>query len=505
MGRITHERHTTIGSFCGSSASTSVPSVDHMNTLPLIGRTGRQLDIEWTDLVALDTRIEGSVLSPGDPGWDDAVRMWNGMVTKQPACVVQPSSPRDVAAAIDFARQHGLLLGVKGGGHNIGGAGVPDGGLMIDLSRLRQVEVDPQRRLAHVGGGCLLQDVDRACQEHGLATTLGFVSEVGVGGLTLGGGFGYLARRFGWAADNFEEVEIVTADGKVRVANRTENPDLFWAVRGGGGNFGVVTRITLRLHPVGPTVYGGLMAWPFDQAEEVMSGYRRITETAPRELTVFMIIMNAPPAPFVPPEWHGRRVVAMSVCYSGDAARADEVLAPLRSLGNPVLDLLHELPYVEQQSFLDASEPRGHFYYWRTEFASRVGDEMLEACREVGAACPNPEGQVVVAHIGGALNERAQDDGAVGNRDVRYIYGVAAHWERGDPRADEYVAWARHSGERLRPFSTGAAYVNFQTDEDGLARLSTTYGSNWERLVEVKRKYDPANLFRLNRNIPPET
>jgi FAD/FMN-containing dehydrogenase len=456
----------------------------------------------WRDLVALDGRLTGDVLSPTDPGWHETVQVWNGLVTKRPAYVVQPADAKDVALAVDFARQHRLLLGVKGGGHNIGGTAVPDGGLMLDLSRLNRVDIDPERRLAHVGGGCLLHDVDRAAQEHGLATTLGFFSEVGVGGLVLGGGFGYLARRFGWAVDNLEEVEIVTADGAVRLANRTENPDLFWAVRGGGGNFGVVTRLSLRLHRVGPTVHGGLIAWPFDRAEEVMAGYRRWTETAPRELTVFLVLMNAPAAPFVPPEWHGRSVVAMTLCYSGDLARTDQVLAPLRDWGEPVFDLLGDWSYVEQQSYLDETEPKGHHYYWRTEFASELTDDLLATCRELSGTCPVPEGQVIVAHIGGALNDRAWDDGAVGNRDVQFVYGAAADWESGDPRAEEYVAWARAAGERLRPFSTGAVYVNFQTDEDGPARLAATYGRNWERLLQVKRAYDPDNLFRMNRNIP---
>ncbi|HEX6246611.1 MAG TPA: FAD-binding oxidoreductase [Nocardioidaceae bacterium] len=472
-----------------------------MNTLTFTGRDVPRAEIDWADLVALDEHIEGSVLSPADPGWDDAVRVWNGMVAKRPAYVVQPICSRDVAEAVDFARERGLLLGVKGGGHNIGGSAVPDGGLMIDLSRLRDVSVDPGRRLVHVSGGCLLQDVDRATQEHGLATTLGFLSEVGVGGLATGGGFGYLARRFGWTVDNIEEVEIVTADGQVRVANHDQDADLFWAVRGGGGNLGVVTRMTLRLHPVGPTVFGGLIAWPFEQAEEVASTYRRLTEAAPRELTTYLVVLNAPPAPFVPPQWHGRRVVAIPVCYSGDLSRTEEVLAPIRALGEPVFDVLQEWPYVVQQSFLNDSEPKGDHYYWRTEFASELSDEMLAAVREYGASCPCEEGQVLIAHIGGALNERAWDDGAVGNRDVRYVYGAAAHWAPGDPRADEYVAWTRAAGERLRSFSTGAAYVNFQTEEDDLARLRATYGPNWERLLEVKRRYDPGNLFRVNRNV----
>jgi FAD/FMN-containing dehydrogenase len=459
------------------------------------------LDLEPADLDALAARIEGSVLGPADRGWHEAVQMWNATVTKRPARVVQPAGTRDVATTVEFARKHGVLLGVKGGGHNIGGVGVPDGGLMLDLSRLRTVEVDPDRRLAHVAGGSLLGDVDRATQKYGLATTLGFISHTGVGGLALGGGFGYLSRRFGWTVDSLEEVEIVTADGRICVAGRNENPDLFWAVRGGGGNFGVVTRFTLRLHPVGPSVLGGVLAWPFDRAEQVMSGYQRMTETAPRELAAFLVVKNAPSSSFVPPEWRGQRIVAVTVCYSGDLARAGEVLAPLRSWGEPVIDTVRQWPYLQQQSYFDASEPMGHNYYWRTHLASGLDDDLLAACREVGAELPVAQAQVSIAHIGGALNERSWDDGAVGNRDARFVNAVAAHWRPIDPRADEFVSWARRSGDRLRRFSTGGTYVNFQTDEDGAARLRATYGPNWQRLVEVKRKYDPDNVFRMNRNI----
>ncbi len=258
------------------------------------------------------------MLVEGDDGWEDAVLLWNGMVARKPALVVQPTSAAEVAAAVAFARDHGLLLGVKGGGHHIAGTAIAEGGLNLDMSRMRDVAVDPEARLAHVGPGCRLGDVDRATQEHGLATPLGFISEVGVAGLTLGGGLGYLTRRFGWTVDNLEEVEIVTADGGIRRASRNEHPDLFWAVRGGGGNFGVVTRFTFRLHEVGPIVYGGLIGWPFERADEILRAYRTITSEAPRELTVWLVMLHAPPLPFVPEEWHGMKVCSMVVCWSGD-------------------------------------------------------------------------------------------------------------------------------------------------------------------------------------------
>jgi FAD/FMN-containing dehydrogenase len=446
--------------------------------------------------------IDGRLLLPGDEGWDDAVLIWNGMVDKTPALVVQPESARDVAGAVRYARDRGVLLGVKGGGHNIAGTAIPDGGLMLDLSRLRSVSVDVDAKLAHVAAGCLLQDVDRATQEHGLATVLGFISEVGVAGLTLGGGLGYLTRRFGWTVDNLQEVEIVTADGVIRTANQEENADLFWALRGAGGNFGVVTRFTFRLHEVGPTVYGGLIAWPFDRAGEILAAYRKLSVDAPRELSVWLVLMRAPAAPFVPPEYHGERCCVMAVCYSGDPAGKDAAIAPIRELGDPAVDLLQEWPYTMQQSFLDDTEPKGIHAYWKTEYLAELSEDLLPILRDLAADCPIPDAQIGLLHLGGALNERDWDDGAVGNRDARFAVGVNGMWESGEAEADAFRRWIRAGWKRIRPFATGGNYVNFQTDDEDQVPADA-YGKNFERLRRLKAEYDPDNLFRVNRNIPP--
>ncbi len=445
--------------------------------------------------------VTGSVLVPGAAGFGEATRLWNGMIEKRPALVVQPAGTEDVVRALRFARASGIALSVRGGGHNIAGTALVDGGLTLDMSRLRRVAVDPKARTATVQPGCLLQDVDRATQAHGLATPLGFVSDVGVAGLTLGGGLGYLTRRFGWTVDNLLEVEIVTADGRVRRAAPDEHPDLFWAVRGAGANLGVVTRFTFRLHEVGPTVHGGLIAWPFERAGEILRAYRDLTESAPRELSVWLVLMHAPPAPFVPPDWHGRRVCAMSVCYSGDVARAGEVLRPVRTLGEPVFDLLRDQPYVELQSHLDGTEPKGDHYYWKTEFVERLDDGLLDAARELAADCPIPHGDIGFLHLGGALNERPGEDGAVGNRDARYAVGVKGAWLPEDPRGETFVHWVRTRGERIRRFSTGGNYINFQTADEGDERIRATYGANFDRLRAVKAKYDPDNVFASNRNV----
>ncbi|HEX6208161.1 MAG TPA: FAD-binding oxidoreductase [Actinomycetota bacterium] len=468
--------------------------------LQLAALEGGQVGLSPQQLQDLDGRLQGDLLGPGDPGWDEAVETWNAMVAKTPALVARPLSPADVAAAVSFARDHGVLLSVKGGGHNIAGTSMAEDGLTLDMSGMREVSVDPGARLAHAGPGCLLKDVDRATQEHGLAAPLGFVSETGMAGLTLGGGWGYLTRRFGWTVDTLEEVEIVTADGEIRVANREEHPDLFWAVRGGGGNFGVVTRFTFRLHEVGPTITGGMRVWSADRADEVLATYAELTASAPPELTAAAIVRLAPPAPFLPEEWHGKPVANIVVCYSGGNAESD--LAPVRDLGDPVADLITEKPYVEQQSMVDALEPKGLSRYWKTEYLAGIDDEYLDVFREGALDVTSPLSQSVIFHLGGALNEREPDDGAVGNREARFISGFAGTW-RPDTPADPHIDWVRRSWERIRPYSTGGNYVNFQVADDDSGRTAEAYVGNYERLQRVKAEYDPENLFRVNRNIPP--
>jgi FAD/FMN-containing dehydrogenase len=469
-------------------------------TIELAGLDGGHHTLTSEQLEDLDSRVQGRLLVARDQGWNDAVSIWNGMAARLPALVLQPASAHDVAAAVGFAREHGLLLSVKGGGHNIAGASMAPGGLTLDLSRMREVSVDPQAKLAQVGPGCLLGEVDQATQAHGLATVLGFVSETGVAGLTLGGGFGYLTRRFGWTVDNLAEVEIVTADGAIRTANRDQHPELFWALRGGGGNFGVVTRFTFRLHQVGPMITGGLIIWSAERADEVLAAYRDLTESAPRELTAAAIVRLAPPAPFVPQVWHGKPIAGIQVCHSGTNADAD--LAPVRALGNPIVDLVTPKPYVAMQSMLNAMEPKWLHRYWKAEFFPGLSSEFLDAFRESGLRVTSPLSQSVIFHLAGALNDHEDDDGAVGNRDAHYIGGFNATWPPGAP-ADPHVAWARAGWERIRPFSTGGNYVNFQLPDDDATRTAAAYRNNYQRLQRVKAEYDPDNVFRLNRNIPP--
>jgi FAD/FMN-containing dehydrogenase len=470
-------------------------------TVDVAGLDGGVVRLTAEQLDDLDSRVGCPVLRAGDAGWDDAVLVWNGMVAKAPALVLQPTSPTSVAAAVGFARDRGLLLSIKGGGHNMAGTSIAERGLTLDMSRLRDVAVDPDARLAQVGSGCLLRDVDRATQAHGLATPLGsFNSEVGVAGLTLGGGLGYLTRRFGWTVDSLEEVDIVTADGQIRTASRDENADLFWALRGGGGNFGVVTRFMFRLYQVGPTITGGLMVWSADRVDDVLATYRELTESAPRELTAAVTVRLAPPAPFLPEARHGKPIIGLLVCHSG--ANADGDLVAVRSLSDPIADLVTERPYTDQQSLLDAMEPKGNRYYWKTEYLAGLTNEFLETFRDNALQVTSPLSESIIIHLAGELNERADDDGAVGNRDARYMTAFAGQWPAGAPD-DAHLAWVRQAWKSIRPHSTGGNYLNFQTADEDEERVRATYGPNFDRLVEAKRRYDPENLFRRNRNIRP--
>jgi FAD/FMN-containing dehydrogenase len=467
------------------------------------GLDGDPVEIGAHSLEAFMANVNGPVLRPSDAGFDEAVRIWNGMISKRPALVVQPVSAGDVRETIRFVGANGIQLSVKGGGHNIAGTSLADGGLTLDMSQMRSVEVDPERRVAYVGPGCLLGDIDRATQAHGLATVLGWISETGAAGLTLGGGMGYLTRRFGWTVDNLEEVEIVTADGAVRRAAVDDHEDLFWAIRGGGGNYGVVTRFTFRLHDVGPEMTGGLIVWDADKADDVLALYRELSETAPRELTLAVTMRLAPPGPFIPEPWHGKPAIGILACHTGDLSQAEKDLAPIRSLGKPLADVIVQKRYVEQQSMLDGTQPDGMHYYWKSEFFPGLSNELLETYREHAAAIASPMSQILIFQLGGALADHDADDTAFGNRDAAYSFFAAGSWPPGSPDEDKHLAWVRTSWEAIRPYSTGGNYVNWQTADEDDSRVQEAYRGGLEKLATIKATYDPDNLFRVNRNIRP--
>ena len=458
------------------------------------------LDPAAADL--LRTRLRGSLLLPGDPGYDDARAIWNGMIDRRPALIARCLGVTDVVAAVAFAREHDLPLTVKGGGHNIAGLSLADGALTLDLSLMRGVRVDPSARLAWAQAGCLLGDVDRETQLHGLAAPLGFVSTTGIAGLTLGGGFGYLVRRAGWTADNVIAFDVVTADGRVVRATEDEHPDLFWALRGGGGNFGVVTGFTYRLQAVGPEIVGGAIAWPAAEAPRVLEKFRTLAEEAPPELAMVVGLRKAPPAPWLDPAIHGKDIVALFLCHSGDPADGERLLAPIKRIGKPVGDVVQRRTYVSQQSLIDATQPKGRRYYWKSEYLAGHDSALLEAALRHAERIPSPHSALLFFPLHGALNRFSADHSPAGNRDARSVFNVAGSWERAEDD-EANVAWVRTAWEDLRPFSTGGTYVNFQTEDEGADRIRSAYGENYRRLAEVKSRWDPENLFRQNRNIPP--
>lgn len=466
------------------------------------GIDGGAVDVSPAALHLFTARLAGSVLRGSDAGFGDAVRVWNGMITTRPALVVQPASAADVREAVAFARTHGVLFSVKGGGHHVAGTALADGGLTLDMSRLRRVIVDPERRLAYVDSGCRLGDVDSATQAHELATVVGSDADTGVAGLTLGGGFGWLSRRFGWTVDNLEEVEVVTADGEIRRAAGDENAALFWALGGGGGNFGVVTRFTFRLHPVGPLVTAGAMMWDASAAERVLETYRSVTEAAPRELTIALTMRLAPQAAPVPKHLQGRPVIGILACHTGDPRQADRHLAPFRAL-DAALDTVTQKPYVEHQFVLGFPQPAGFHQYWKSEFTPPLTDAFLGAYRHYGSAIASPQSQLVVFQLGGAIADRAPGATAMGNRDAHYICFVAGTWRGDDPAADAHLGWVRSTWKALAPFSVGGNYVNAQSADEDDGRTQQAYRDSYARLTQVKAAYDPDNFFRQNRNISP--
>jgi len=448
----------------------------------------------------LKGRIRGPLLSPGEPGFDEARSVWNAMIDRRPALIARCLGVSDVVACVNAAREYGMQLSVKGGGHNIAGLAVCEGGLMLDMSLMRGVWVDPAGRVARAQAGCLLGDVDAETQIHGLAAVLGFVSNTGCAGLTLGGGFGYLTRRFGWTSDTLASVDLVTAGGQVLRASERENSDLFWGLRGGGGNFGVVTSFEYKLHPVGPDVIAGAIAWRGEEAAGVLEMYRSLATQAPRELTCVAALRLAPPAPWLAKDVHGKPIVALFVCYSGPLAEAERLMAPLKAFGAPVGDILQKRSYVSQQALLDATQPKGRRYYWKSEYLRSLEPGLFERAIEHASRIVSPHSAILVFPIDGALNELPEDHSAVGNRDAAAVLNIASAWEHAGDDADN-IEWAQGDWRDMRQFSTGGTYINFLTEEEGDERTRAAYRMNYERLVQVKAKWDPANFFRTNKNI----
>jgi FAD/FMN-containing dehydrogenase len=452
-------------------------------------------------LVGFRAALGGQALLPGDIGYDQARTVWNATVDKRPGLVVRCAGPSDVVQAVRFARQHDLLLAVRAGGHNIAGKAVADGALLIDLSQMRSVRVDRAARVAWVEPGATLADFDRETQAFGLTTPVGINSTTGIAGLTLGGGFGWTSRNFGMSIDNLISVDVVTADGQMHRASEKENADLFWALRGGGGNFGIVTGFEFRLHALGPQVLSGLLIHPFADAPKLLRDYRSFVAQAPDELTAWVVLRKAPPLPFLPKEWHGKEVMIIAVCFLGDPGVGERALAPLRTLGRPIADVIGPHPFVGWQQAFDPLLTAGARNYWKSHDFRELSDGLFAQLVEFAGRLPTAECEIFIANVGGAMARVPVEATAFAGRDANFVMNVHTRWQeaRDDARC---IGWAREFYNATRPYASSTAYVNFLPDEDG-ERLSTTYGGNYAKLREIKAKYDPENVFRVNQNIKP--
>jgi FAD/FMN-containing dehydrogenase len=436
-----------------------------------------------------------------DPEYDQARSIWNAMVDKHPGAIARCSGVADVMHAIQVARDEGLVVSVRSGGHNIAGNALCDDGLTIDLSRMKSVRIDPDARLAYVEPGATLGDMDHEAQAFGLATPLGINSTTGIAGLTLGGGFGWLTRKHGLTVDNLVAAEVVTAVGQRLRASPDENPNLFWALRGGGGNFGIVTQFVFLLHPVGPEVLGGLIVYPFEQAKSVLTRYREYAETVPDELCVWAVLRKAPPLPFLPESVHGREVVVFAFMHSGDPGEGERLIEPIRRFGDACGEHVGATPYTSWQQGFDPLLTAGARNYWKSHNFAELSDGAIDTAVEYAGKLPSAQCEIFIALLGGEANRVAADATAYAHREAKYVMNVHGRWDEATQDAD-CISWSRDFFEAATPYAMGGVYVNFMTGDES-DRVTAAYGSNYERLARVKQEYDPDNLFHLNQNIRP--
>jgi FAD/FMN-containing dehydrogenase len=455
------------------------------------------------DLDSLRQFIKGEIVRSGDPAYEETRKVWNGAIDRNPAAVVRCAEVSDVVTAVRFARERDMLVSVRGGGHGVGGHAVCDGGVVIDLSPMKAVVVDPGRRIARAEAGVLWGEFDRETQAFGLATTGGVVTHTGIAGLTLGGGIGWLMRKHGATVDNLLSAEVVTADGDVVTASAKEHRDLFWAIRGGGGNFGIATLFEYRLHRVGPLVLAGPIVHSLDHAPELLCFYRDFIADGPDELTTIFNLRRAPALPLLPSEVHGHPVAMVVVCYAGPPGEGEVVLRPLREFGSPLLDAIEARPYTELQSMFDATVPHGWHYYWKSSELPPLSDGAIGTLAEHAAAQTSPLSYCITFQLGGAVSRVEEHETAFSQRDAVHNVNINAVWKEHDPEPERHIEWARRFHAALEPFACDRVYVNFLGNE-GAPRIRNAYGEQkYERLVTLKEKWDPTNFFRHNQNIEP--
>ena len=475
-----------------------------MRTLSITSKDGTSETLSTDMIDKFKDNLRGDLITAEDDQYESARKLWNGMIDKKPALIVRCTGVEDVVTAVNFSKEHNLLFSIRSGGHNVAGTAIAEGGLVVDLSAMRNVTVDPGRRVAIAEGGVRLGDLDRETQKFNLAVPVGVVSETGVAGLALHGGTGWLLRKHGLTIDNLLSVDIVTADGQLKKASENENSDLFWAIRGGGGNFGVVTGFEFKLHPVGPKVWMSVPIYPLERAKEVMSACCEYMQKAPEDLMVLGVYWSAPEVPEVPEQYHGTPVVILLGCFTGPFEEGEKVIAPLRKIGTPIADLSAPLTWVEAQQFLDEDYPDGAFYYWKSIYMDHLDSEVLEALSGHTAARPSPESSIDVWMLEGAMSRISPGDTAFFKRDAPYMLGIEANWNRRED-ASANIDWARNVVKDMQRFTKGGSYLNFPGFvEEKEALLEGSYGPNLERLRAIKAKYDPSNLFPGTLNIEPQ-
>ena len=475
-----------------------------MRTLSIMSKDGTGESLSTDTVDHFKDNMRGDLIIPEDDQYESARKLWNGMIDKKPALIARCTGVEDVVTAVNFSKEHNLLFSIRSGGHNVAGTAIAEGGLVVDLSAMRNVTVDPDRRVAHAEGGVRLGDLDRETQKFNLAVPVGVVSATGVAGLTLHGGTGWLLRKHGLTIDNLLSVDIVTADGQLKKASENENSDLFWAIRGGGGNFGVVTGFEFKLHPVGPKVWMSVPMYPLERAKEVMSACCEYMQKAPEDLMVLGVYWSAPEVPEVPARYHGTPVVILLGCYTGPFEEGEKVIAPLREIGTPIADLSAPMTWVEAQQFLDEDYPDGAFYYWKSIYMDHLDSEVLEALSRHTAARPSPESSIDVWMLEGAMSRISPGDTAFFKRDAPYMLGIEANWHKRED-ATANIDWAKNVVKDMQRFTKGGSYLNFPGFvEEREALLQGSYGTNLERLRAIKAKYDPLNFFPGILNIEPK-
>jgi hypothetical protein len=472
-----------------------------MSTIVISKVQGDKATLDWAAVESFKSSLRGQLLRPGDPGYDQARTVWNAMIDRKPALIVRCMGVSDIRQAVSFAREHSLLTSIKGGGHNIAGNAVCDGGLMIDLSGMRAVSIDPWNRIANVEPGATLGDFDHEAQTFNLVTPLGINSTTGVAGLTLGGGFGWLSRKHGMTIDNLISVDVVTADSQLLRASASENSDLFWAIRGGGGNFGIVTKFVFKLHFQKPEILSGLVAYKLQDGIEILKKYRDFVKVMHPESSVWAVLRKAPPLPFIPPEMHGKEIVVLAMIHFGDPDEGQKALEPVRNFGEKVGEFMGVQPYCSWQTLLDPMLTPGARNYWKSNNFSDLSDRAIDVLVKQAWRLPSSQCEIALGLIGGATARLSKDYTAYSHRDATYVMNVHGRWDNASDD-DKCMDWARTLYRETAPYATGGVYVNFLTDDES-ERIKAAYGTNFEKLVAIKKKYDPNNLFRMNQNINP--